>query len=186
MSWEAVAAIASLLSSVAVLAAIVIGVRQVRVGADQVEHLRRATQLEGTMKIFDMLGSLEQFEARRFVVQGDLAAAMEDPGYRAELALMSFAERPHTELVVLRLMEMIGVYIKHGLLDERIFFDFWSPPIVVVWPILVEIGVIPAHRAAVGSLIWENAEYLYTRAMAYEAARGAPTPSPSFPSGTKS
>jgi hypothetical protein len=90
LSWEAVAAIASLLSSIAVLAAIVVGVRQVRVSAAQIEHLRRATQLEGTLKIFDMLGSPEQFDARRFVVQ--------------------------------------GVYVKHGLLDEAILFDFWSSP----------------------------------------------------------
>lgn len=186
LSWEAVAAIASLLSSIAVLAAIVVGVRQVRVGAAQVEHLRRATQLEGTLKIFDMLGSPEQFDARRFVVQGELAAAMEDPEYRADLALMSFAQRPHPELVILRLMEMIGVYVKHGLLDEAILFDFWSPPIVVVWPMLVELGVIPAHRDAVGPLIWEHAEYLYVHAAAYEAARGVPTPSPSLTARSRS
>jgi len=178
LDWEAVAGIASVLSSVAVLAAIVVGIRQVRVGASQVEHLRRATQLEGTMKIFEMLGSAEQFDARRFIVQGELATALADPGYRAELPLMSFAQRPHPELTILRLMEMIGVYVKHGLLDEGILFDFWSPPIVVVWPMLVKLGVIPAHRAAVGPLIWENAEYLYDRAAAYEAGRGAPTLAP--------
>lgn len=62
-SWEAVTAVASLLSSLAVLGALIVGLRQVRVAAAQVEHLRRATQLEGTMKIFEMLSSPEQQEA---------------------------------------------------------------------------------------------------------------------------
>jgi hypothetical protein len=55
VSWEALTAVASLFSSVVVLAAVLVAMRQVRVGAQQVEHLRKATQLEGTMKIFAIL-----------------------------------------------------------------------------------------------------------------------------------
>jgi hypothetical protein len=44
-------------------------IRQVRVGAEQVEHLRKATQLEGTMKIFAILGSAEMQKARRFIAR---------------------------------------------------------------------------------------------------------------------
>ncbi|HZO94095.1 MAG TPA: hypothetical protein VFB22_09985 [Candidatus Baltobacteraceae bacterium] len=40
VSWEALTAIASLLSTLAVLAAVVVAARQVRVGAAQVERLR--------------------------------------------------------------------------------------------------------------------------------------------------
>ena len=79
------------------------------------------------------------------------AAALKDPEYRAELELLSYAKRPHPELEVLRLMEMIGIYIKHGLIDEEIVFDYWSPAIVLSWPVLVDLGVIAAHRAAGGA-----------------------------------
>jgi len=175
VNWEAIAAVASLLSSLAVVGAIIVAVRQVRVGALQVEHLRRATQLEGTMKIFDKLGTAEQFEARRFVAQG-LAVALKDPEYRAELELLSYAKRPHPELEVLRLMEMIGIYIKHGLIDEKIVFDYWSPAIVLSWPVLIDLGVVAAHREAGGPAIWENFEYMYDRAVAWESARGTPSP----------
>jgi hypothetical protein len=160
--WEAVTALASLLSSVAVLAAVMVAVRQVRVGAAQVEHLRRSTQLEGTMKIFDKLASDEQTRARRFVLN-DLAERLEDPVFRTELSLMTRAPDGHDELKVLRLMEMIGTYVKHGLLDSDIVFDYWVPSVQSVWERLDSLGVIEAHRAATTPAMWENFEYLYGR-----------------------
>jgi hypothetical protein len=156
VSWEAVSAIASMVSSLAVLVAIVIAIRQLRVGADQVDHLRRSTQLDGTMEIFDRLISSEQVEARRFIL--------------TELAVGRFTDRPHPETLVLRLMEMIGTYVKHGLIDEEIIFDIWVSAVVDTWSALDRLGVIAAHREANGSLMWENFEFLAARARRYLAA----------------
>ena len=163
VSWEAVSAIASMVSSLAVLVAIVIAIRQLRVGADQVDHLRRSTQLDGTMEIFDRLISSEQVEARRFILT-ELAAKLDDPTYRAELALGRFTDRPHPETLVLRLMEMIGTYVKHGLIDEEIIFDIWVSSITDTWDALDRLGVIALHRQSSGSLQWENFELLAVRA----------------------
>lgn len=165
LSWEAVTAIASLLSSVAVLAAVLVAIRQVRVGAAQVEHLRRATQLEGTMKIFGMLGSPEQQTARRFIAL-ELAERLEDPVFRAEVPLLTMAPslEEHRELPVLRLMEMIGTYVKHGLLDADIVFDYWLPAVTNTWERLESLGIVAAHRASLGPEMWENFEELYLRA----------------------
>ena len=115
ISWEAVGAVAGLLSSIAVLAAVIVGVRQLRIGAQQVEHLRRATQLEGTMKIFDLLNSREQQQARHFIGT-DLEGRLQDPVFRADVALggMAKAIEEHPEIAALRLMEMIGTYVKHA------------------------------------------------------------------------
>src|SRR6202140_5124838 len=110
ISWEALSAVGSAISSVAVLAAVIVAARQVRVGALQVQHLRKATQLDGTMKIFEKLASPEQQDARRFVAI-DLPAKLEDPVYRAELGMMTMAPQPHPEMTVLRLMEMVGTYV---------------------------------------------------------------------------
>ena len=170
ISWEAVSAVGSLVSSVAVLLAVVVAVRQVRVGAEQVEHLRRATQLEGTMKIFERMSSTEQQTARRFITN-ELAARLEDPVYRAELAMLTMAPQPHPEMEVLRLMEMVGTYVKHGLLDEEIIFDYWVPAILNSWEPLARLGVVGAHRASSGSAMWENYEALYDRAQTWLAAR---------------
>jgi Domain of unknown function (DUF4760) len=166
ISWEALSALASAISSIAVLAAVIVAARQVRVGTQQVEHLRKATQLEGTMKLFEMLASPEQHDARRFVSMA-LAAKLKDPVYRAELGLMTMAPQPHPEMTVLRLMEMVGTYVKHGLLDEEIIYDYWIPAIVNTWEPLQRLGVIRAHRESGGTKMWENFEALYERAQAW-------------------
>jgi hypothetical protein len=165
VSWEAVSALASLLSSVAVLAAVLVAIRQVRVGAAQVEHLRKATQLEGTMKIFAMLSSPEMQRARRFIAI-DLPERLGDPKFRAEVPLlaMSPSVEEHGELAVLRVMEMIGAYVKHGLLDAEIVFDYWAPAVIFGWEHLTALGIIAIHREALGPAMWENFEDLYHRA----------------------
>jgi hypothetical protein len=165
VSWEAVTALASLFSSVAVLAAVLVAVRQVRVGATQVEHLRKATQLEGTMKIFAMLGSPEMQNARRFIAT-ELPERLADPKFRAEVAMLAHAPsaEEHGELAILRSMEMIGTYVKHGLLDPEIVFDYWRPSIAYAWERLDSLGIIAIHREAVEPAMWENFEDLYYRA----------------------
>ena len=167
VSWEALTAIASLLSSVAVLAAVLVAVRQVRVGAAQVDHLRRATQLEGTMKMFEQLRSPEQQAARRYILH-DLAAQLADPSMRMEMqAQWEASGEPTLEerkwLPALTLMEMNGIYVKHGLLDAEIVFDYWIPAISRIWELLESHGVIATHRRVFGPEMWENYEYLYRR-----------------------
>jgi len=176
VTWEALTAMASLFSSVAVLAAVLVAIRQVRVGADQVEHLRKATQLEGTMKIFAILGSPEMQKARRFIAL-ELPARLEDPKFRAEVPLLAMAPsvEEHGELGVLRPMEMIGAYVKHGLLDPDIVFDYWGLAVVYGWERLESLGIITMHREALGTAMWENFEDLYHRAnrwAAVAASRG--------------
>ncbi|MDQ6942412.1 MAG: hypothetical protein M3169_07870 [Candidatus Eremiobacteraeota bacterium] len=170
VSWEALTAMASLLSSVTVLAAVLVAIRQVRVGAEQVEHLRKATQLEGTMKIFAILGSPEMQKARRFIAL-ELPERLKDPKFRAEVPLlaMSPSMEEHGELAVLRPMEMIGAYVKHGLLDAEIVFDYWGLAIVYGWERLESLGVIAIHREALGAAMWENFEDLYRRGKRWAA-----------------
>ena len=161
VSWEALTAVASLFSSVAVLAAVLVAIRQVRVGAQQVEHLRKATQLEGTMKIFAILGSPEVQKARRFIAL-ELPARLEDPKFRAEVPLLAMANsvEEHGELGVLRPMEMIGAYVKYGLLDPEIVFDYWGHGVVWGWERLESLGIIAMHREALGAAMWANFEDL--------------------------
>ena len=170
VSWEALTAVASLLSSIAVLCAVLVAMRQVRVGAQQVEHLRKATQLEGTMKIFAMLGSPEMQKARRFIAL-ELEERLKDPKFRAEVPLLAFAPSvdDHGELTILRLMEIIGVYVKHGLLDSDIVFDYWNLAIVYGWERLEALGIVAIHRDALGAQMWENYEDLYRRGKRWAA-----------------
>lgn len=195
VSWEAVSAIASMISSLAVLVALVIALRQVRVGAAQVEHLRLATQLDGTMKIFEKLASPEQQRSRHFIAT-ELPKLLEDPARREAIKHVAYLPEQFPEMVALRLMEMVGTYVKHGLLDDEIIFDYWYPAIVNAWERLEDLGVIALHRASAGPTMWENYEYLYRRAHRWVAAHDPtneprawsdrPTAPVPEPAGTKS
>jgi hypothetical protein len=171
VSWEALTAVASLLSSVAVLAAVLIAVRQVRVGAAQVDALRRATQLDGTMKVFAMLTTPEQREGRRFIVEDLADRCRDDAVYRDELFNLRGDMREHREIAVMSLLEMLGIYVKHGLLDPEIVFDFWIPGNSDAWNIAESIGVVAANRR-IDPAMWVNFEYLVDR---YTRANGGPT-----------
>ncbi|HMD02517.1 MAG TPA: hypothetical protein VKG44_06070 [Candidatus Baltobacteraceae bacterium] len=59
ISWEAVTAIATAVTAIVIAATVAVGYRQIRLAAAQVEHLRRSTQLDGTMKVFSELGTPE-------------------------------------------------------------------------------------------------------------------------------
>jgi hypothetical protein len=168
ITWDAVSALAGLFSTLAVLAAVIVAVRQVRIGAQQVDHLRRATQLEGTMKIFDLLNSREQQHARRFI-NVELEELLKDPAFRADVVLAGMAEDPekHPEMNALRLMEMIGVYVKYDLLEADIVFDYWIPAVIDSWERLESLGVIAMQRQTWGPDLWENFEDLYHRGKAW-------------------
>ena len=168
LSWEALTALASLISSLAVLAAVLVAMRQVRVGAQQVEHLRKATQLDGTMKIFEKLGSPEQQRSRHFIAN-ELAQRMTEPAFRASMEHVAYLPEQHPGMVALRLLEMVGTYVKHGLIDDDIVFDYWYPAIVNTWERLEDLGVIAIHRGAGGPTLWENFEELYRRARRWVA-----------------
>lgn len=76
----------------------------------------------------------------------------------------------HKELDVVRLMEMVGTYVKHGLLDEDIVFDYWVPMVVQGWETLDGLGLIAIHREATVPEMWENFEDMYVRAKRWLSA----------------
>lgn len=172
VSWEAVSALAAAASAVVVVATVVVGIRQVRLAALQVEHLRRATQLEGTMAIFDELSSAEIRDAVRFVLY-DLPTRMEDPAFRSGVAEIGLGDASiHRELIVLRTYEKIGTYVKHGLLDPVVLLDYFVPPLVRTWAQLSRHGIIATHRAERGAMMWENYEALAEAGRRYLHSRG--------------
>jgi hypothetical protein len=170
VSWEAVTAISTALTAVVIAATVIVGYRQLRLTGSQIEHLRRATQLEGTLKIFDELNSQDIRDSWRFV-QNELPKRMRDPTFRAEVIGVGLAdERDHQELHVLRAFEKIGTYIRHGLIDGDIVYDYFLPPIMISWEALNEAGIIAMHREAMHEeKMWENYEYLYQMGRAWDA-----------------
>ncbi|GAC1403015.1 MAG: hypothetical protein NVSMB64_03850 [Candidatus Velthaea sp.] len=172
LSWEGITAVATAISALVVAATVALSVRQIRLAADQLQHLRRSTQLAGTMEMLNRLMSHELSEALRFVQQ-EMPARMNDEAFRSGVALIGLADTAvHREIIVMRVFEELGGYVKHGLLDGEIFYDFAAPPIIGAWETLERAGVIAMHREAKGFGMWENFEQLYSRTKSFADARG--------------
>jgi len=165
VSWEAITAIATASSALVIAATVLIGYRQIRVAGDQVEHLRKATQLDGTLKIFEGMNSPE-FRAARIFVDVELADRMKDPDFRkgVEGSWQRLNEQEHPELVVLRFFEMVGTYARNGLIDPTLVADFCGPTVREMWKKCEQAGYFELKRVD-NPYSYENFEYLYDRAM---------------------
>src|ERR1700692_2244898 len=97
--WEALTAIATAITAVVIAATVVVGYRQIRLTRDQLEHLRRSTQLDGTMKAFAEFDTPEFRQARLFV-ENEFPARMQQQRFRDEVLLpfQALDESQHQEL----------------------------------------------------------------------------------------
>ena len=171
--WGAITALSTAATAAIIAATVIVGVRQVRLTGVQLDNLRRATQLEGLMKIFDDLHNPTYLRARRFVAT-DLYKKLKDPVFRDEVSLgIIWTKNPeeiHEELFVLRTFETIGSTVRHGLLDADAVLDTIAPSVIVSWEHLRE--VIEMQRAGMHPRMWENFEYLNTLASQWFTDRG--------------
>lgn len=167
LSWEAITAVSTALTTVVIAATVAVGYRQIRLAGDQIAHLRTATQLDGTLEIFAELETPEFREARLYV-ENELRARMEDPVYREELRrpFVALDERVHKEIVIAGTFEKIGTYARHGLLDPVLIADYCGPLIREMWETMQNCGVIAVRRET-NPYGYENFEYLYDAAMAW-------------------
>jgi hypothetical protein len=165
LSWEALTAISTAATAIVIAATVAVGYRQIRVAGDQLEHLRRSTQLDGTMKVFAELGAPE-FRSARLFVENELAARMQDARFREELLLpfQALDENEHKELLVAQTFEKIGTYARHGLLDTVLIADYCGPLVREMWQKLEKCGYFELRRRN-NPYSMENFEFLYDSAM---------------------
>ena len=67
LSWDALTALSTAVTALVIGVTAVVGYRQIRLAGAQLEHLRRTTQLQGTMVVFDEMTSAQ---ASRILIQG--------------------------------------------------------------------------------------------------------------------
>jgi hypothetical protein len=163
--WDALTAISTAVTAVVIAATVAVGYRQIRLAGDQLEHLRSATQLEGTLKIFSELDAPE-FRSARLFVERELAQRLLDPAFREEVLLGAQAldEAEHKELLITSTFEKIGTYARHKLLDPILIADNCGPLIREMWEKLDECGYFELRRRN-NPYSLENFEYLYDAAM---------------------
>jgi hypothetical protein len=173
VAWEAITAVSTAVTALVIGATAVVGYRQLK-------HLRQATQLEGTLKIFDELNDEELRDARRFVLT-DLHDKMQDPKFRAEIAAVGLTdEHVHRELQVLRAFEKVGTYVRYKFIDPEMICDYAGPWVRGTWEVLEDLSIIAEHRRNFGgAALWENFERLYRAVCEFDTRRAAPVIIPS-------
>src|ERR1700722_5397195 len=142
--WEIVSAVATALTGVIILVTVILGSRQLRLTNEQLKQLRRATQLEGTMRIFEVLRGPQFAEALHFLAR-EFAERMKDEDFRREALASGVDVSVHKERFVLRTYEEIGTYVRHGLLSGGPFLDYGGGVVLDAWDRLSDLVV--ASRA---------------------------------------
>jgi hypothetical protein len=166
INWYAISAICTGITTVVVAVTAIFGFNQLR-------QLRRATQLDGAMRIWSGLNSSPYLEASQFVAT-ELHKSFNDPTFRKEIELGTiWTGNPatiHHEQVVLRTFEAIGAIVEHGLLDQGFVISTASVAILVAWERLSK--VIEIQRLTIHPRMWENFDRLHDGAKAWFIERG--------------
>src|ERR1700737_2141143 len=156
MNWEALIATGSILSAIVIAASAALALRQVN-------QLRRATQLDGTMRIFAQFTDPAFIEARNFVL-ADLEGKLKDPVFVQELQRYASVDLSrHPEYRVLMFLQLVGALVKNHLIDGPGVYEFAQYSIVKSWEHLREV-VRLQRRGTDNPYMWETAEYLYENA----------------------
>lgn len=156
MSWEPIAAIASLLSVVVIAVSAIFALRQVN-------QLRRAAQLDGTMRIFAQFSDPEFIAARNFVLS-DLAEKLKDPVFVEELrSYRNVDTSKHPEYRVLLFLQLVGSLVKNRLVDGPGIYEFAQYSIVKSWEVLEPVVRLQRENTN-NPYMWGGADFLYASA----------------------
>ncbi len=156
MSWESIAALGSILSAVIIAVSAAFALRQVN-------QLRRATQLDGTMQIFAQFTAPEFITARSFVLS-DLSEKLKDPQFVDELRTYRNVDvAKHPEYRVLLFLQLVGSLVKNRLVDGPGIYEFAQYSIIKSWEVLEP--VVRLQRDATNNpYMWGGADFLYASA----------------------
>lgn len=147
MTWEALTATATLVTTLIIAVTAVVAIIQIR-------HLRAANQLTAAMALMTELENLA--DARTFVAN-ELDEKLKDPGFRAALGSSRFDRREHLEIIVGNYWEKFGVLLRKGLLDKQLFLDWGAQGCLRDWK---QLRVVTALIRGPSPQVWRDFEYL--------------------------
>jgi hypothetical protein len=165
VSWEALAAIGSILSVVVIAISAVFALRQV-------DQLQRAAQLDGTMRIFAEFSDPEFIAARNFVLS-HLSEKLREPAFVGELrSYRNVDTTKHPEYRVLLFLQLVGSLVKNRLVYGPGVYEFAQYSIIKSWEVLEP--VVRIQRESTNNpYMWGGADFLYenTKRWVEESAR---------------
>ena len=145
-----------LLNQLAPIATFVVVAATASAAIVQLRHIAHNNQLESIIALRALRDSAALDEAFDFVVN-ELARRMEDPDFRAGLDSGQPPDRTvHKELRLCDYFEMVGGYIKLGLISADVFLEFGAPE--RYWNLCAP--ALELYRRKRGPSTYENFEYL--------------------------
>lgn len=126
----------------------------------QLRHMRGSNQIVALTECRETLESPAFREAQRFV-SCDLPERLHDQNEALRIAQpqSQFLDEYQAIDTVANFFENLGVFVKNGIIDERIACDVWAHVILRNWNTLVPI-VTFVREDLRQPAIWENFEYL--------------------------
>ena len=163
MQLELINTIAALVTVAIVAAAAIAALVQLR-------HLRAGNQIQALLTVGEKLNS-RQYTAALTLANNGLAAALEDPRYRAyEISIwrrlppppgidQHFIDMHHAVVLVGNTFEELGLIVRNRIVDPTMFIDNYCGIALGAWKVLEKFTAL--GRAAMETNIgWENFEYL--------------------------
>jgi hypothetical protein len=169
INWEAVTAVSTAFTGLVIFFTVIFARHQLHLTRQQLEQLRKSSQLEGAVAIFADIDGPKVENARQFVLH-ELGKRMQDPQFRLELQLIALVdETVHKELIVLRAYERVGAYVDEGLIDAEVVYLGAIGRIISTWMALKD--VVAVHRQ-LAPWAWMSYEHLADGARKWATAHG--------------
>jgi hypothetical protein len=150
MSAEWVTAIATVGTFVVIAGSAVAALMQLR-------HMHDSNQMLAYNECRATMDS-EHFRNALISIRGQLAARLKDPNAIEEIVASEFAGDYAGIRLVANLFESLGLFVRTGMMEERIACELWSGIIVATWDALRPLTALLRER--VDPAIWLNFEYI--------------------------
>jgi Domain of unknown function (DUF4760) len=123
----------------------------------QLRHMRSGNQIAAYNECRETMESADFRHALQFI-RRELPDRLRDPGSVENIVRDRFQEEYSGIRMVANLFESMGLFVKSGMMEEKIACELWSGIVVDCWESLSPI--IAFVRAQADPGIWVNFEYM--------------------------
>ncbi|HXW51596.1 MAG TPA: hypothetical protein VEJ41_06355 [Candidatus Acidoferrales bacterium] len=160
MNWEEISAVSTFITMIVIAATAIAAVIQLR-------HMRAGNAITGFLGFLDKWSSPEARAVANYVFSEELSRKLNDPAYREELLSGQVVDTlRNPEFQYMDFWESIGMFIKLRYVPEDVIMDSGGSFALRAWNRLAP--VIALLREARGNQVYDNFEYLASRAQLWD------------------
>lgn len=160
MKWDELSAISTFVTMIVIAASAMAAVFQLR-------HMRAGNTITGFLGFMDKWASPQAREIANYVFSGSVQEKLADATYRQEIMSPLVDRLANPEFQYLDFWESLGMLLKLGYFAEDAVMESGGPTAIKVWHALSP--VIAIVRRARGPQVYDNFEYLVSRALLWES-----------------